>query len=178
MVQATSAPSERPYAPVVCYNHLMDKASLRRQMRMRLYALSDDEIRRKSASICEAVIAMTEWQSLDRVSCYQSQTRLREVDTTSLIEHILSSQPHIALDLVEPRSGTPLPSTQYDLIIVPMLGYDDSYNRLGRGGGWYDRFLSTQITAKSVGLAFNCQRLEQVPIEDFDVELGDIVAES
>ena len=146
-------------------------------MRMRLYALDEGEIRQKSSIICENVVALADWPAVKRVSCYQSQESLREVDTSKIISHIRENWPSIELDIIEPNKQAALPRTQYDLIIVPVLGFDTSYNRLGRGGGWYDRFLSSQETARTIGLAFSCQAIDTVPIEDFDVELDDIITE-
>ena len=156
----------------------MDKASIRRHVRTRLYALDDDKIRQKSSIICENVIASIDWETLHRVSCYQSQPSLREVDTSQLIIYIRDNWPEIELDIVEPCKQAVLPHRQYELIIVPVLGFDSEYNRLGRGGGWYDRFLSTQLAARTIGLAFDCQYINSIPVEDFDVELAEVFTES
>ena len=155
----------------------MDKASLRRHLRMRLYALDESTIRQKSVAICETLVASINWNDIKKVSCYQSIASLREVDTSSVIRYVRDNLPGIRLDIVEPSKQTVLPQTLYDLIIVPVLGFDAGCNRLGRGGGWYDRFLSTQQTAIKIGLAFSCQMLDAVPIEEFDVELNDVVTE-
>jgi len=156
----------------------MDKASLRRHLRVRLYALSEEQICRKSTTICETAIASIDWELIQRVSCYKSQTALREVGTSILIRYVRDNWPKIELAIVEPNKQAVLPHKQYDLIIVPVLGFDSSYNRLGRGGGWYDRFLSTQLSARTIGLAFDCQYVDSIPAEDFDVELAEIFTES
>lgn len=101
---------------------------------------------------------------------------LFEVNTKPLIYYIQSSHPHVSLDLVEDSKEAVQPTAQYDLIIVPLLGYDNDGNRLGRGAGWYDRFLARQPHARKVGLAFNEQRCSTIPTEQHDMRLDQIVS--
>jgi len=68
---------------------------------------------------------------------------------------------------------------EIDMVIVPGLGFDKQKNRLGRGGGFYDRFLK-EITPsiKSVALAFKFQILENLPINlPTDQKVDTIVSE-
>lgn len=65
-----------------------------------------------------------------------------------------------------------------DLILVPGLGFDRSGNRLGRGRGYYDRFLKTvPPNAVRVGLCFECQFVEAVPVSSDDEPMDLIVTE-
>ncbi|MEM6885108.1 MAG: 5-formyltetrahydrofolate cyclo-ligase [Verrucomicrobiota bacterium] len=60
-----------------------------------------------------------------------------------------------------------------DLACVPGLGFDVQGNRLGRGQGYYDRFLGqSDFTGKTIGLQFECQLIEKIPTEchDFPVQ--------
>lgn len=61
-----------------------------------------------------------------------------------------------------------------DLIIVPGIAFDTTCQRLGRGGGFYDRFLLTtdQVT---VGVCFQCQMVEAVPSEPHDIPVAAVV---
>lgn len=59
----------------------------------------------------------------------------------------------------------------FDLIIVPGRAFDKKGNRLGRGKGYYDRFLLDK-RCPSIGLAFNVQCLENIPVDDHDVSLS------
>ncbi|CAN5441224.1 5-formyltetrahydrofolate cyclo-ligase [soil metagenome] len=61
-------------------------------------------------------------------------------------------------------------------IVVPVVGFDLHCHRLGYGKGFYDRFLAT-TTAVSIGLAFECQKLQHVAAEDHDVPLTCVVTE-
>lgn len=61
------------------------------------------------------------------------------------------------------------------IIIVPGLGYDDQNTRLGRGGGFYDRFLSSAPLIKTISVAYSCQKAPTcLPKESFDVPIGEI----
>ena len=74
--------------------------------------------------------------------------------------------------LWEPADGAPWPVDRIDLIVTPALAYDRQGNRLGRGGGFYDRFLArTAPHAVTCGLAFDEQLVERVPVEANDVPI-------
>ena len=63
-----------------------------------------------------------------------------------------------------------------DLVIVPLVAFDIQNNRIGYGGGYYDRFLS-QLNPKvtKIGLAFGCQQVTKIMSQDFDVILDRII---
>lgn len=67
-----------------------------------------------------------------------------------------------------------------DLVIVPGLAFDRQKNRLGRGAGFYDRFLAKQaLTAKTIGVAFDFQLLFSLPVSPpFDKKVDTVVSES
>ncbi|XP_073954004.1 5-formyltetrahydrofolate cyclo-ligase-like [Choristoneura fumiferana] len=74
-----------------------------------------------------------------------------------------------------------LESGGLDLIIAPGLAFSKSGSRLGHGGGYYDRFLAKvrsnpETAPKVVALAFNCQMVEKVPVEDTDQKMDDVIA--
>lgn len=64
-----------------------------------------------------------------------------------------------------------------DLIIVPGVAFDIHGNRLGMGGGYYDRFLKTAEHAKKISLAFDFQIVENVPAENHDIPVDLIITE-
>ena len=65
---------------------------------------------------------------------------------------------------------------QIDLVIVPGLGFDRSCRRLGRGKGYYDRFISTlRPDVPLIGICFDEQIVECVPTEPHDRALDDVV---
>jgi 5-formyltetrahydrofolate cyclo-ligase len=64
-----------------------------------------------------------------------------------------------------------------DLVVVPGKAFDPRGNRLGRGGGYYDRFLSRTVARKVIGLAFSWQIVQELPIESWDVPMDAVVTE-
>jgi len=64
------------------------------------------------------------------------------------------------------------------VVLVPLLAFDAAGNRLGYGGGFYDRTLPTLGKALAVGLAFACQRIDAVPSSAYDQKLDSIATES
>jgi len=63
-----------------------------------------------------------------------------------------------------------------DLAIIPGLAFDRNGNRLGRGKGFYDHFLSQQFIY-TIALAFHCQLIDEVPIEPWDIVMQQIITE-
>lgn len=63
-----------------------------------------------------------------------------------------------------------------DLIVVPGVAFDRKLNRLGRGGGFYDRLLST-LRASRIGVCFGFQLFDDIPAEDFDRKMDAVVTE-
>ncbi len=67
---------------------------------------------------------------------------------------------------------------EIDCVFVPGLAFDDAGHRLGRGGGFYDRFLSMAPNVMTrVGLFFELQRVNYIPHEEHDVALPVIITE-
>lgn len=64
----------------------------------------------------------------------------------------------------------------FDLIIIPGVAFDRQLNRMGRGKGYYDRFLA-QSTAYKTGICFEFQLLEQIPATSFDIKMDRIITE-
>lgn len=84
----------------------------------------------------------------------------------------------------ESQQGMILPAQRLDLVITPLLGFDRQGNRLGMGGGYYDRtfkFLKTTHSLKSpflLGLAFDTQQVDALDAQSWDVPLDGILTES
>ncbi len=67
-----------------------------------------------------------------------------------------------------------------DILLVPLVGYDKNLNRLGYGGGFYDRYIEKIDKIKKVtkiGLAFSYQKITSIPINQYDKKLDFIVTE-
>lgn len=64
----------------------------------------------------------------------------------------------------------------FDLIIVPGVAFDRKGNRLGRGRGYYDRFLCQHLDVKRIGICFDFQLLEEIPTEPFDITMDEVIS--
>ena len=67
-----------------------------------------------------------------------------------------------------------------DILLVPLVGYDKNLNRLGYGGGFYDRYIEKIDKIKKVtkiGLGFSYQKIKSVPIDQYDKRLDFIITE-
>jgi 5-formyltetrahydrofolate cyclo-ligase len=71
-----------------------------------------------------------------------------------------------------------LPAHRLNTLLIPLLGFDDDGNRLGQGGGYYDKTLQNchQFPSK-VGIAFECQHLQFMPSQSHDVKMDVIISE-
>lgn len=70
----------------------------------------------------------------------------------------------------EPYTG------DFDIIIVPGVAFDRQGNRLGRGKGYYDRFLSQHLNVKRIGICFDFQLVSEVPAESFDIRMDEVIS--
>ena len=67
-----------------------------------------------------------------------------------------------------------------DVLLVPLVAYDKNCNRVGYGGGFYDRYIKRTKKIKNIltiGLAFSYQKVKKIPIEKNDVKLDFIITE-
>ena len=70
-----------------------------------------------------------------------------------------------------------VPAEALDMIVVPLVAFDQTGARLGYGGGCYDRYLSMLSPAcQIVGIAFDEQRIDHVPTDVHDLPLPNIVS--
>lgn len=61
------------------------------------------------------------------------------------------------------------------LLFVPLLGFTENGHRLGQGGGHYDRWLATNPEVRAIGMAWDCQLLDEIPNEPHDMPLHAVV---
>ena len=176
------------------------KPALRRQLREALAAMDEPSRHAKSLSACGWIAGSPEFagasvvmlylstpHEVDTASlalrCWQSgksvvvpkvswdQRRMLPVEITSLQTGFTTTGPGIR----EPDAGTgkPIPTDLIDLVIVPGLGFTPHGYRIGRGMGFYDRFLAQpEFVGVSCGLAFEEQIVPALPVRDHDVPLS------
>ncbi len=84
--------------------------------------------------------------------------------------------------ILEPQLDVTMvcPLAQLDIICTPLVAFDNSGARLGMGGGFYDRSLAhwQQTNIYPLGLAHDCQRVANVPVESWDIPLPEIITPS
>ncbi|EWH11506.1 5-formyltetrahydrofolate cyclo-ligase [Catenovulum agarivorans DS-2] len=70
------------------------------------------------------------------------------------------------------------PTSELELVFLPLVAFDKFANRMGMGGGFYDRTFANKRNIKLVGLAHDCQQVDELPIESWDVPLQAIITPS
>ncbi|QQS18547.1 hypothetical protein IPL68_00315 [Candidatus Saccharibacteria bacterium] len=146
-----------------------EKAEIRRNLLARRMGLGSDEIAVASQEIARKVPGATDWQHVRIVHVYRSLASLGEVDTQPIIDWLAASHPEIQVTIGQSEPNVVFPSGQFDVIFVPVVGFDRGGNRLGMGGGWYDRWLTTQPHALKIGLAYAWAGVEYIPRESHDI---------
>ncbi len=80
--------------------------------------------------------------------------------------------------LREPAGGEPVSLEVLDIVVVPAMAFDNRGNRLGRGAGFYDRFLaSPRFKGVAMGIAFREQVIDDVPMHENDVPVDMLVTD-
>lgn len=64
-----------------------------------------------------------------------------------------------------------------DIIVCPLIAFDNKCNRLGRGGGFYDKVLNNYKTTRKIGFAYSIQNLNDIPTENHDIKMDAIITE-
>lgn len=86
--------------------------------------------------------------------------------------------------IIEPHAKRLLNVRWLDVLMVPLVGFDDQGHRLGMGGGYYDATLSYLRNREKwrkpylIGLAFECQRAASIPAEPWDIRLDAALTEN
>ena len=182
---------------------MKDKGSLRTHYLKLLKEQKKQDCQRKSHLIAEQFWTLPAIQTARCILFYASMPG--EVDTLLMIEKALFSGKRVALPIVEKDQKKLIPTLiasmedvhestygiaephydpkrelvlkDLDAVIVPGLAFDRGNNRLGRGKGYYDRFLSMlPQDVITVGLAFDFQLTESLPTEAHDMRLQQIIA--
>ena len=175
-----------------------DKSTIRRQIREKLAAMTDADRQSKSLAATNFLTASPEFAAarvvmlylstaheLDTaplaLKCWQTgktvvvpkvswdQRRMLPVEITSLQTNITTTGPGVR----EPISGQPIPLNLIDLVIVPGIGFTNDGHRIGRGMGFYDRFLALpEFLGVSCGMGFEEQIVSELPVLDHDMPLS------
>lgn len=175
---------------------------LRKQMRAKRLALTDDEQAFAAQDIIPKSLALIERYSAQHIAFYLPFNG--EISPLALMDRLIKQDKKIYLPVLHPFSADQLlflkyqgeaqlernrlgilqpkldvrnvlPLNELEMIFVPLVACDKQGNRLGMGGGFYDRTLSQAKQLISVGLAHQCQQIEHLPLESWDEPLSYIV---
>ncbi|MEN7548386.1 5-formyltetrahydrofolate cyclo-ligase [Rapidithrix thailandica] len=174
-----------------------DKQLIRKELLANRASLSQEEITLRSQRIVEQL-----WQIIATNDFEVVHTFLpigNEVNTWLLVEQALTNGvkvvipktlgklklKHLLLEdtqgMVEGKFGTLYPEKEmeytgaYDLIVVPGLAFDQYHHRIGYGAGYYDVFLKEHPGSLKVGVGFDFQLVDALPVEAHDVPLDKII---
>ena len=151
---------------------MKSKPELRRELLARRGALAPEKVSAASAVVLEKLQAL-DWSDVGSVHVYRSIADWGELDTSAFVAWL---NPRI--EVVQPTlsKDQPFPEREFDVILVPALGFDRDNNRLGLGGGWYDRFVAQQPRAQKIGVAYAWALVEDgIPVEPWDMKLDSVV---
>ena len=79
-----------------------------------------------------------------------------------------------AFHILEPVGEQFTDVVSIDVVLVPGVAFDTEGRRLGRGRGYYDRFLRACM-ARTIGICFDFQKVEEVPVDDFDIPVDIVI---
>lgn len=120
------------------------------------------------AEVDTSPLVLRAWQDRKRVLAPKvswNQRRMLPIEIRSLTDDLTVS----TMGIREPVTGIPFPISLIDMVIVPGLGFDEYGNRLGRGRGFYDRFLAhPDFKGIACALAFEEQMTATVPVGPLD----------
>lgn len=107
------------------------------------------------------------------------------IDAETIIPHLYSPEKGFTTDsektpyqIKEPRGKIQSVWPDLDLIIVPGLAFDHAGHRLGRGKGFYDRFLRKYPQCYKVGICFPYQFVNEIPVSEHDINMDLIISVS
>jgi 5-formyltetrahydrofolate cyclo-ligase len=187
----------------------MTPAQLRKQLRQQRRALDDDTRRAASLRLAALLARQRVFQAARHIAFYLANDG--ELDPAPLMEIAWRRRKTVYLPVLETsrvarllfapyrpgdalrlnRFGIPEPDTRrltngrhLDLVLMPLVGFDEHGNRLGMGGGFYDRSFAYLRhrrywrQPKLIGLAYELQRVERLEARDWDVPMSMVVTEA
>lgn len=179
-----------------------EKKALRSKILAARRGLSDSYRQKASQRMTDVFCALPDFKGPRTVLCYASMAD--EVQLRSLVERFLAAGVTVAMpriigkgqmeavtlpnldSLVEgeygiltpdPAKGEIIPPEQLDLIIVPGVAFNTKGRRLGMGAGFYDAYMARAVNAKRIALAYSCQLVADVPMEEHDEMVHRIITE-
>ncbi|PHM74356.1 5-formyltetrahydrofolate cyclo-ligase [Xenorhabdus kozodoii] len=180
------------------------RSTIRKKIRQRRQNLSPEQQYQFARQAVEQAMAHPKIQQADKIAVYLSFDG--ELDTRPLIQQLWQQNKQVYLPILHPFSrnhllflhycaDTPLirnrfnieepqldvrqvlPISELDVMLIPLVAFDATGQRLGMGGGFYDRTLAKwqQQNFYPIGLAHNFQLVEKLPCASWDIPLPEII---
>ncbi len=182
----------------------LKKQALRKQLLIRRNTLSQQVILEKSNIITNAFINFDKYRQSENIMLYFSTKK--EVQTEKIIKNAQKYNKKIFIPLIDQEKIELIPSLIHDfnelalgslriyqpkeefyrlyshnvldLVVVPGVAFTERGHRLGRGKGYYDRFLKKlNEGVSSIGLAFEMQIVDEIPVGEYDMPVDYIITE-
>lgn len=182
---------------------IQSKHQLRETLKSRLKGMSPDDIQHQSEVIVQQLKSIYAPEKSSTIMLYMPMPT--EVNVLSLLKSWVASSQRVCVPVVNwetremtakhiqsidqpmkqlkfglqvPESGVEIDPAEIDFIVVPGLGFDRQGDRLGRGGGFYDKFLSNEsMNAIRCGICFDCQIVEHIPVEEHDIRMNLVITD-
>jgi len=175
----------------------MDKKALRREIREKKRAMAEEEIICRSAKLAELFAASSAYQNAKTVYGYLPYNQ--EVRTVPMLEQAIQDGKRVAVPKIygdtmkfiylddlsrveknsmgipEPVEDTPVAEDKTALVLMPGLAFTINGDRMGYGGGFYDRFLAEEPDHPTLALCYDFQMVESLPTEEFDIPVDTVL---
>lgn len=181
--------------------NMVKKAQIRKMMIQERLLMTEDEVLEKSKMITEMVLGLPEYQWADTIFCYVDFRN--EVRTREIIEDAWKNGKKVVIpkvegkvmnfyqvqnwtelregymDILEPVESCKKMEMQNEntLMIMPGVAFDEKRNRIGYGGGYYDKYLSERNGICKIAIAFEKQIYQTLPCEVHDLKPNMVVTE-
>jgi 5-formyltetrahydrofolate cyclo-ligase len=173
------------------------KKEVRKKVRAQIKLLSTNEKQQQADAVFSKIEELPEFKKAHTIMHYWSlpdeipthvciqnwgatkQILLPVIEGDDLIikeyTGIENMQPDPRFNIPEP-AGQPIENPEPDIIIIPGVAFDSNCNRLGRGKGFYDRFLAKHnLSSMLIGVCLNEQIVPEVPTEPHDFKLDMVI---
>ena len=169
----------------------MDKKSLRKCIREKKQAMTDAQIIQLSEDLTEQFLATDLYRHTKTIYGYLPYNQ--EVRTTAILEQALRDGKQIAVPKIfgdqmkfillsdlskvepgykgipEPVDDGPVADDPGALVLMPGLAFTKEGDRMGYGGGFYDKFLAAEPNHPTIALCYGFQIVSEIPKEDYDI---------
>lgn len=176
----------------------MLKTRLRKQIAQELKALSSAEKQQMSAEACQTICQHEQiakahtivafWPLPDEVDVRPAIRQLHAAGKRVLLPHVVSDTEmelclydgdatlkEGAFGILEPTLRVSDILEESAVVLVPGRAFDACGNRLGRGKGYYDRFLSRNADVHTIGVCYKTQVVNSVPNDKYDIQVKEIL---